>query len=290
MKKKRLGQGKELARVSFQVLRADKKLMAFPVLSLLMLLSLVGAGAATQLLLVPRWMPAYDAWAAHLPSQLHWLASALPFVAGFAALYCLYFVTVFFNTAMVKCILSSLNGQPISLGAGLAFAMGRLPAIAGYAALATTVGLLIRIAGQRKWIGWLLSLVMSTAWDVATILAVPVLVQEKRGGLASVKRSAQLFKSVWGDGLMAHIRLWGWMLLALTASVGGVLLSFFTGSFAVGVMAVALFVVAAPVLFLIATTLETILASALYVYAAEGVVPGGFNDPAMDDIWRVRNA
>ena len=35
-------------------------------------------------------------------------------------------------------------------------------------------------------------------------------------------------------------------------------------------------------------TLEAIYRAALYVFAAEGVVPDAFSTPALDDIWRVK--
>src|SRR5262245_18725614 len=88
-----------LASSSWQVLRRDKQLVVFPMLS----------GLACLLVLVSFWAPVVfgvgiDQLANNQPPP--WL-----YVVAFVYYFCTYFVVVFFNSALVACALMRFHGQ-----------------------------------------------------------------------------------------------------------------------------------------------------------------------------------
>src|SRR5438309_1955063 len=61
----------------------------------------------------------------------------------------------------------------------------------------------LQIIEQRAAIlGRIVAAVLGLMWNLATFLAVPVLVAEKLGPIATVKRSVQLLKKTWGESIV----------------------------------------------------------------------------------------
>ena len=101
-----------MARSSWDVLRSDKKLVLFPVLSglavLLVLISFVGPLIALV-------------WTGHIKIDLEQNGGQPPwwvYPLTFAFYFCNYFVIVFCNAALVSCALMRFNGQEPTLGDG----------------------------------------------------------------------------------------------------------------------------------------------------------------------------
>ena len=111
----------------------------------------------------------------------------------FALLLAITFVGVFFNAALVSCVLDAFAGRPVSLRAGLAAAMARLPQIFRWALHATTIGFFISLLqGMLRKLGILGVLLGNAAplsWAILTYFVVPVLVTENVGP----RRSGQAF-------------------------------------------------------------------------------------------------
>jgi hypothetical protein len=172
----------DLVKASAAVLRADRELLVFPLLS----------GLATLCVAASFFVPAYFAGLLQ-PSadgQPPDLALAL---VSFLFYLSQYFVIIFFNSALVGAALIRLDGGDPTVADGFRIAMSRLPAIFGYALLAATVGMLIQALQERVgFIGrWIVGLV-GLAWTLATFLVVPVLVARQVGPIEAVKDSASL--------------------------------------------------------------------------------------------------
>ena len=123
----------ELVKASAAVLRSDKELMLFPVLSSL----------ATLVVLATFLIPMF---ALRVFDQ-GWNVGAA--VLGFLFYFCQYSVIIFFNCALVGAAMIRLDGGDPSLADGFNAAKSRLPAIFGYAAIAATVGVLLQALKRR---------------------------------------------------------------------------------------------------------------------------------------------
>src|SRR4051812_27151935 len=183
-----------LARSSWNVLRTDKQLIVFPIISgiccLLVLLSFVAPFIA--LLVVQNKQPE------DIPQWVY-------IVTAFAFYFCNYFVIVFFNSALTSCALMRFSGHTPTIGGGLTAAWIRLPQILAWALVAATVGVLLKlIENAHEQVGRFISAILGTAWTVVTYFVVPVLVVERVGPIDAVKRSIEILKHTWGEALVGH--------------------------------------------------------------------------------------
>ena len=106
-----------------------------------------------------------------------------------------------------------------------------------------------------------------------------MLVSERIGPFAALKRSVAIIKKTWGEALIAQVGLSGLSLLAiipgfLAFGAGGIM---FDIAPAIGVSIWVAAVIWVFLVFLAVTTLESILKAALYLYATEGTVSTQFD-------------
>src|SRR3954449_10893009 len=125
-------------------------------------------------------------------------------------LYGSSFVAVYFGVARAATADKIFHGQPATIADGFEVARSRVGAIAGWAALAALVGTLISLIQQSGSIGEaIIASLIGAAWSLITFLAVPVITFEGTGPLATLKRSASLFKERWRGQVAGNIAIGG---------------------------------------------------------------------------------
>lgn len=283
----RLSRGWSMAKASFAVLRQYPKLAILPAISGTIFLFIVGAILAS---LMPQLGAAHNATS----SIWGWLdngqsPSILFYVSAFAVIFVMTAVAIFFNVALIHCALRAHAGEEPSIRGGLAAAVALLPQILGWALVATTIGVVLNmITNALKeylgFLGGLLGGLLELSWAVITYFVVPVLVTEKVGPIAAVKRSAAILRAKWGESLAgeARIGLLGGLFLLLSALIfaGGAALVLSKSATAVaglGVILMAVGVLAAVTSMVVVSTLSTIFQSGVYLYATTGQVPSSLD-------------
>jgi hypothetical protein len=272
-----------LMKASAAVLRSDKSLLVFPLLSGLCTLLV----AASFLIPVAVMMIGGE----HAGQDFHQRMSAGAYLLMFAFYLVQYFVIIFFQTALTGVALMHLRGEPTSVAAGFALARSRLPHIFGYALIAATVGLVLRMVQERLGlIGRLVVGFLGLAWTVATFLVVPILASEDVGPVDAVQRSVALLKRSWGENLIGNggIGVVFGLLMVAAVLVGAVLIG---GAFALQsvvaiVLAVTVVVLGFILLGLIQSSLQGIYAAALYRYAEAGEASVGFDQALLEQAFR----
>jgi hypothetical protein len=255
----------ELSRASWRVLRRYPVLVWFPILSLV-------AMFAALALVLPH-LPALDE---------SWVAVVVVVLVA-------HLIHTFFAVGLTGEALKALRGEPPSVRAGVATAIARLPAIVSMTAITGTFGAMLALLGRSRNLAIRLARsVVGTAWSLATYLAIPVMVQEGRGGMPSLRRSGVLFRRTWGETALSEVgvrvltaRLALVLVLVLVVLVKLLGNSLFTVLVVVAVLGLFIGVTGA---------LEAIYRAALYVFASEGVVPEPFGGPELDAIWRTKPA
>src|SRR5258708_7758980 len=118
-----------LVKASSAVLRANKRLMVFPLLS-----SICALIVAASFL-----VPAYSSGMLEHMDRGHMTpgAAALVFLFYLAQ----YFVIIFFNSALVGAALIHFRGGTPTLSDGFRIALSKLPTILGYAVIFASVGM-----------------------------------------------------------------------------------------------------------------------------------------------------
>ena len=278
----RLSRSWGLIKASAGVLAKDKELLVFPLLSAACTLLVAAA-----FLLPALGLGALDglgagggvSFAAYLLAFLFYLAQ--------------YFVIFFFNTALVGAAMIRLEGGDPTLRDGLRIASGKLVPILGYAAIAATVGMLLRAVQERAgFIGKLVSGALGVAWTLASFLVVPVLVTRDIGPIDAVKESALLLKKTWGENLIGQggVGLVFGLLFFLLALVGvaAIVAAAMTGSGTLIVLVVALVIAAMLLAALIQAALAGIYSAALYRYAVGEGGSEGFDAQLLGQAFRAK--
>ena len=278
----RLSRSWGLIKASAGVLAKDKELLVFPLLSAACTLLVAAA-----FLLPALGLGALDglgagggvSFAAYLLAFLFYLAQ--------------YFVIFFFNTALVGAAMIRLDGGDPTLRDGLRIASGKLVPILGYAAIAATVGMLLRAVQERAgFIGKLVSGALGVAWTLASFLVVPVLVTRDIGPIDAVKESALLLKKTWGENLIGQggVGLVFGLLFFLLALVGvaAIVAAALTGSGTLIVLVVALVIAAMLLAALIQAALAGIYSAALYRYAVGEGGSEGFDAQLLGQAFRAK--
>jgi len=262
-----------LVKASANVLKLDKELMVFPLMS----------GIATVLVAASFIVPVVWVGGPELfgdGESFSYTAAVLGFLFYLAQ----YTVIFFFNAALVGAALIRLDGGDPTVSDGLAIASKRMGSIIGYAAIAATVGMVLRMLQERLgFVGKLIVGLMGLAWTLTTYLTVPILVTKDIGPVDAIKESALIFKRTWGEqvignfGMGAAVFLMGagWTVLNVLVMVAmaqlgmGLSILLAAGIMVAGYVLLALF----------ASALNGIYTAALYRYAMTG--EAGFFDPAI---------
>jgi hypothetical protein len=265
----RIQRGWALTKQSFRVLRDDRSLLLFPIISIPV------AVAATAIVMGPG-VALYTA-----DNQ-----EAILIAFGIVTLYVLTFVTVFFNVALAAAASTGLSGGDSTVGEGLRAARGRLGVIAAWALVQTVVGVIIsaiQSATNESVVGRILGGLVSFAWSAATFFVVPVIALEGVGPKDAFKRSVSLLRERWGEGVVGAASATGAVfliaLLPLLALGGGGYALINSGQDVAGGVLLALAGVVLVAAVLIGGTVNAIFRVALYRFATDGTAVGGF-DPA----------
>jgi hypothetical protein len=259
----KIGNSWGLIKASAGVLRADKELIVFPIVSAIGVLIVTASFALPMLL------------AGFFDSLMEGQGQVVGYVVGFLFYVVQYTVIIFANSALVGAAMIRLEGGDPTVGDGVRIAGKHIVSILGYALLSATVGMVLRWVSERgKTVGRIVSSIVGLAWNLATYLAVPVLVVEGVGPLEAVKRSASLLKKTWGEqiagnfsmGLIFGLVTFGVILLGIPVFI----LVASTESVALIVLTAVAFVLVLVFIGLINSTLNGIYVAAVYRYAAEG--------------------
>jgi hypothetical protein len=271
----RISNSWELVKASYAVLRSDKELIIFPIVSF------IGVIIVTISFAVPMFASGiFQSLAQERITQTG--AEAFALVIGFLFYLVMYTVIIFSNTALVGAAMIRLQGGNPTLGDGFRVAFQRITTILGYALISATVGMILRLISERGGlIGTIISSILGFAWSVVTFLVVPILVVENVGPVEAVKRSGSLLKKTWGEQLVGNFSIGTiFGLLGLGVILVGVLLTVvFAATKSVALMALVIgaTILAILALSLLSSTLSGIYQAALYRYATEGDTSGYFS-------------
>lgn len=266
MKNSRFSRGWRLTKDSWAILKADRSLLAFPIvgsIAALVAFVIVAAPALGIVAATDQWWP------------------AIPF--ALVALYLTAYVTIYCGVGLAAATAQVMDGQDATLRSGLAEARKHRGAIAKWALVQATVGLLLNILqsladsdnGILKLVGIILTLLVSIAWTLASFFVIPLLAFEDLGPGDALKRSVAIIKEHWGEGVVGSAAIGGIVfLLGFLPAVVLIFLGVAAGGVAAGVL-IALGVIVLIVAAVVGNTLNQVFRVALYRYVTgQGQAPG----------------
>jgi Family of unknown function (DUF6159) len=269
----------ELVKASGAILRQDKELLLFPFFAAIAAL-LVAASFIVPLLVS-------GAFEQTSGESLDGASIVILFLFYLSQ----YFVIFFFNSALVGAAMIRLDGGDPTVGDGLRIARSRIAQILGYAAIAATVGLILRAIEERAgFIGRWIAGLLGVAFTVATFLTVPILVSRDVGPMEAVKESATLLKKTWGENIIGNAGM-GLVFFLFYVGVIGIGMVFVFGAAQTGnatliVLVTATLVLTVITLALVQTALQGVYSAALYRYATDGNAGAAFSGSLLGEAFR----
>jgi hypothetical protein len=262
----RFARGWRLSKDSWAVLKADRSLLAFPIVgsitALIAFLIVVAPGVGVA-------AAADTAW------------PVIPFVL--VALYVTTFVTIYCGVGLAAATAQVMDGQNATLRTGLAAARPHTGKIAKWALVQATVGLLLNLLqsladsdnGILKLIGIILSLLVSVAWALASFFVIPLLAFEDLGPGDALKRSVAIIKEHWGEGVVGSAAIGGLVFLIGFLPAAVLIFAGISIGGAGGIVLIAIGAVVLIVASVVGNTLNQVFRVALYRYVTgRGDAPG----------------
>ena len=205
-------------------------------------------------------------------------------------------VMLYFNAALVHCCLFRMRGLQVTLFHGLLAASRRLPLLLAWSVVSASFGLVVRLVERftrdsDQYGTYFCVRILGVLWSVATFFVVPVLVVERVGPWIALKRSVKVLTRTWGDQVWGRVGidsfifpvwLMGFALISFGAKAG------------VTTSGVGPILVGSGILWLVATALihsalNTVLLSALYLYATEDEVPADWKAAQLEQAFYSRS-
>lgn len=276
-----------LTQESFKVLMQDKELMIFPVISAILTILVV----ASFLVPAALFWGAMDA-ALGLDDTAHNLI-------GMLVLFCVYFLSyliiLFFNVAILECARIRFDGGEPTMKDGWNAGMQNLGRIALWAALSGTIGVILAQLEEKlgSLIGGILRGLIGGAWTIITYFAVPVLIFEKTSPMDAIKKSGQIIKETWGEGLTMYVGFGAiqglFVFLTFIPLIGSIILSVMMSNFIILAIVGSLVILSWIILAVVFSALGQIFRAALYIYATTGSVPSSFTESNIKDAFHIKS-
>ncbi len=250
----RISNSWQLVKASWAVLRADRELIVFPIVSF----------AAAALVTLTFVIPLIGLAAADSLSGLSRDGSGPLLYVGLFLFYLVQYAVVFYcNSALVGAALIRLQGGDPNVKDGFRIANQHLGKILGYALINATVGMILRAIAERGLLGRLVTTIVGVAWNIATYLVVPVLVVEDIGPIDAIKRSAALLRKTWGEQIVGNVSI----------------------SLVFGLITFGLFLLGIPILMIVIPLKSVALLIAALVVGALVIIGAGLLGSALNGIY-----
>lgn len=250
----RMSNGWALGMTSVKTIWENKNLLVFPVLSSLALIFICLSffGGAFALLGAD-----FDAFLDRLVGS-----SEIALYGILFAFYLInYFIIVFFNVALVHCARLIFEGKEATIREGLDYSGSRIGAIASWAALAATVGVILKFLEDRLgWLGQIVIGLVGIAWSIATFFVVPVIAYENIGPIDALKRSGAMMKEKWGESIGANFSFAVFYILGYLMIIVMAIFLFTIHP----ILAIVASVLAALLLHTVVSAAETVFVAAIY--------------------------
>lgn len=253
----RFGRSWQLMKTSLGVLRKDKEIMIFPILSFI-----------TCAIILATFFLGF--W--FLGTSSIWYVFMIPLYLV------LFFIVIFFNTAIIACANIRLTGGDPTVSDGLRIAAQHIGSIFIWALISATIGMILQAVRNRAgWVGKLIAGLVGIAWAYVTFFIIPVLIYENIGVIPSIRRSASLFKQTWGETiigsfgfgvifvLLALLGIIPIVIGAIIGSVIGIIIGFIIAFFYWAFIGI------------IASATNGIYVAALYQFATKKQLPAEFD-------------
>ena len=261
----RISRGWRLFKATFAILKKEKSLALFPVISTVLSLLVLTAFIFPALMIFSSTGADTESWGA--TQYAMWI------IFLFVFYFAIYLITIFFKSAVISNATEVMKGNNPTMGQGIGASASHIGRLAVWALIQATIGLVLSMIRNRdNIVATIISSLIAAAWALVTFFVIPILIFEDRGIPGSIKESWNLFKKTWGETVVSGF---SFVLIYIPAFI---LFFLAIGSIALGVQTVTiatfgLFLVVLLATAVLASTLHGILVALLYNFAKTGEIP-----------------
>ena len=189
----RLSNGWKISLNCFSLLKENKQLIIFPILSGVSMILIMGS-LIVGILAAAGWDT----------GNLSETSNTANYLVLFAFYVVNYFIVVFFNMALIHCTHLYFMGEEPTVRKGIQFSLSRIRTIFSWAVIAAIVGTILKLLQENLGsIGKIITGLVGMVWNIAVFFVVPIIAYENLGPIDAIKRSAQMMKEKWGESLGA---------------------------------------------------------------------------------------
>ncbi|MCZ6545519.1 MAG: DUF6159 family protein [Chloroflexi bacterium] len=253
-----------ITKISASVLRKDKELLLFPIMSGIFVLIVVGIAVAIGASIGT--LDRLDAEAALTAGDI---------VLGVLAIVAAIFVINYFNAALMGAARHRLKGGDPNLRTGFAAVNKHLGAVFGWSVISAIIFILLTyLRGKTdSFIGRMMIGIVGAVWAYMTFFVVPILIVEGVGPIEAIKRSKGYFSRTWGEQLVSGFGFGIIRMIALLPAIIAAAILVPLSPIAAAIVVVPL----AAIAFAVVNAMEGIFKMALYEHVAENVQPQFFD-------------
>ncbi|MDO8552042.1 MAG: DUF6159 family protein [bacterium] len=263
---------KMVVRESWTLLKKDKEILWFPILSAILVLAAYVVIGAVYFFYVLNGSFASLETADY---KTDYVSYAFLFVS-----YIISFLIVnFFQAGIMIIVHGRFNGQDLGFGDGIRGASDKIGKIFVWSIISATVGIILaQISNRSKTLGKIVAALFGAAWTILTFFSLPALVIGNATIKESFLESASVIRKTWGETIIVSVGVGLFFALLIIAGFVLVLIaSILFGDLIIAIVLGVLFVLYIIVLAVISSALSSIFKLALYEYAKTGNVPQGFS-------------
>jgi len=261
---------------SLAVLKQDKELVLFPVISgISSLIALIIMGIVFFFAVMSGDIHAFD----NVDKSK---MDILSYVILFIYYLIMFFITNYFLAGMYVIINGRFNGQELSFSDGMRGAKANISKIFLWSLISSTVGVILRIiADKSKIVGKIVAVIFGAAWNILTYFSLPSLIIGQKSVKDSFKESASIIRKTWGEVIIINFGVGLFFgLITFLFVITVVIIAILVPIFEIVILLSILSVIYLVAMSIVSSTLSSIFKLALYQYALTGSVPQGFT-PAL---------
>lgn len=278
----RIRRGWEITKQSLHIIRLDKEILLFPIVQTLFVLIFstvfISLAFFANLGEVLTGVEAFN-----------YLLMAILLVY----LFFMYFLGIFFQSAIITSASIRLNGDNPRFLDGMKYPFKKIFKLFGWTLITMVVGIILnfisnfgkgksRSAENASKAG---SSVLGFSWNLLTIFTIPVILFENEGLFGAIGRSGRLFKETWGENLSSKFSTALVFFLFIVVGVIPLVLLLLTGVKVLMVFGIIFFFVYIGFILILSTCVKGILIAALYYYANTRNDPQIFNQEVMSNLF-----
>jgi hypothetical protein len=295
-KRGRMKTGWMLFKESWKILRSDKMLMRYVVMSALASMGVFVVYAIIIFVGRNIFLSSSVSTDASGVQTTNYSLTPLGYIPSFVYYVLSFFVINIYAAGLAANVLDLFHGQKLTYADYMKKAWSKAGPLFLFSVIEATVGMILRAISERsQLLGRIVIAFIGAAWSIARLFVVPIIVSTDEGAIPAIKDSTKMVISTWGENLVGRVSMGGvlglfYMLIMVPISIALLVIGGVIGGI-IGLFVALTLIIASLIVFsIVSTAASSILNTALYYYAKNRQIPPAFDAELLNSAFIVRKA